>query len=104
MTTRPSTPRKIWVAFILMALALIVAFLGSWASEGMMGDFKPIAVRLVCLGWGVVLSVAGIVCTVLGARAQPRSWATKIAIVSAGLASAAAAAVATMLTQIFFAE
>lgn len=104
MNIRPSTPRTIWAGLLLMGSAVVVAGAGYWRSEAMTDDFQPIAVRLISLGAGCALSLAGIVCAVLGGRSPPRSTATKVAIVCAGVSSAAAASVATFLVRIYFAE
>jgi hypothetical protein len=104
MDPGPHTPRKIWAAHLLWVLAIVVWLGGYWRSQALTGDFQPVAFLLISLGWGVVCSVAGIVCTLMGAHRTPRSLPTRIAIVLAGIFSTAAAGVATFLVRLLFTE
>lgn len=102
MSSAPLTTSKlVWLGLALMAAAVALSIAGVVHARSMSGDFQPIGFMFAALFWGIVLGVAGIACTVLGARQKPRSLATKAAPGVAGLFSVLVVCVVIGMIRIF---
>jgi len=95
------TPKKVLTGIALMVASVLVAGAGYFRAQAMSGDFQPIALVFVSLGCGVLLSVTGIVCVIVGAEPKPRSLTTKVASAMAGLFLIVTVFAAIALVRVF---
>jgi len=84
-TARPATPGSVAFALHCFAIAVIVPLMALFAEHKGNDGAGALGPLLFGLLAGAVAALLGIICTIVGARRQPRSVATMIAIVLACL-------------------